>query len=175
MISLIDFKEKCNKDFCLRKTFKSKKCLTEEKQELCYDKYKKKLNDVKMKSLEKDYEWEALKEEIWLRDEGCLYLKIATKEEIKILEQIEGWWLSKYVDGAHLVSRSIAKDHIYNRSNVILLNRYIHSNIDNFIDPFTQKYMGVEGMAKWFTRIMQENKLWPSNYDYFDFKRDLGY
>jgi len=169
-----EFIEKCESGKCLRQTIKSKQCEKETKQIQCYKKYVlKKEKDWKKDHEEKDYEWESLKETIKLRDMSCLFVKIATVQELSILEKKEGWWLQKFIDGAHLISRAEAPSQIYNVNNVILLNRYIHSCLDQFINPLTGESMGIEGKAQWITRIMQENKLWDSNYDYWNFRQDL--
>lgn len=174
IISNDDFIEKCKQGRCLRQTLKSKQCEKEYKQKQCYNKYvDKKTKEWERDHTEKDYRWEDLKKEIIIRDQSCLFIKIATYEELKILEKIEGWWLQKFVDGAHIISRAEAPFQIYNINNVILLNRYIHSCLDKFINPLTNEFMGIEGKALWFTRIMQENKLWNLNYNYWDFKQDL--
>jgi hypothetical protein len=169
-----DFIEKCRSGRCLRQTIKSKQCEKESKQRYCYKKYvAKKEKEYKKQFEDKDYRWEDLKEEIKLRDSSCLFTKIATMDELRILESREDWWISKFIDGAHVVSRAEAPSQIYNVNNVILLNRYIHSKLDQFINPITLEFMGLEGKALWFTRIMQENNLWDSNYDYWNFKKDI--
>jgi len=169
-----DFIGKCREGKCLRQTFKSKQCEKDSKQIQCYKKYvDKKTKEYEKEHTEKDWEWESLKEIIKLRDISCLFIKIATVQELSTLEKKEGWWLQKFTDGAHLISRAEAPSQIYNVNNVILLNRYIHSCLDQFINPLTGESMGIEGKAQWITRIMQENKLWDSNYDYWNFKQDL--
>lgn len=180
-----DFITDCLKGFCNRRTmYNDKTCKTESKHKVCYKKYCEKIQKDKQKLkfkgfnstyeiTEKDYKWEELKEYIKDRDITCLFIKIATLEEMKILESKEGWWLSKFIDGAHIISRAEAPSQIYNKNNVILLNRYVHSMLDNFKNPITEEFIGEEGKALWFTRIMQENRRWSEGYTYWDFKRDL--
>jgi len=174
IIPFEEFQYKCNQQKCSRRTLISPQCIKEIKQKSCYDKFiKQKQKEFDKAFVEKDYEWEQLKEIIKLRDMSCLFVKIATIQELSILEKKEGWWLQKFTDGAHLISRAEAPSQIYNVNNVILLNRYIHSCLDQFINPLTGESMGIEGKAQWITRIMQENKLWDSNYDYWNFRKEL--
>lgn len=174
VISKEDFIEKCKQGKCLRQTLKSKQCEKESKQIQCYDKYVKQKQKDFNKYQDPDYKWEQLKEEIKLRDQGCLVMKILTMQELKIVEQQEGFWLNqKFMDGAHIIPRATAPQHIYLKSNVILMGRFFHSRIDKYFDLITGEFIGIEGSANWWTRIMQQNKLWDSNYDYWNFRKDL--
>jgi hypothetical protein len=173
VISQDDFIEKCKQGRCLRQTLKSKQCEKEYKQKQCYNKYvDKKTKEWERDHTEKDYRWEELKEALKLRDISCLFTKIATFEELRILEQNENWWLSRFIDGAHLIPRSMASRIIYDIDNVILLNRHSHTRLDNFLDLVTGEFIGLEGKKRWIERIMHENKLWDLNYSYEDFYKD---
>ena len=178
MLKIIDedeFIEKCRSGRCLRQTIKSKQCEKESKQRYCYKKYvSKKEKEYKKQFEDKDYRWEDLKEILKLRDMSCLVMKILTTQELNIVEKQDGFWLStKYLDGAHIVARSTSPSNVYNKQNVVLLGRFFHSRIDNGLDLITGEYIGFEGSKRWWARIMQENKLWPLNYDYDQFKKDL--
>lgn len=178
----------CLKGFCNRNTmYNNKTCKTPSKHESCYKKYleqiERKQKKLKFKGfnstpnydiVDKDYRWEELKAYIKERDIICMAYKILTPDELSIVEKQEGWWLNnKFLDGAHIVPRSTLPAHIYNRDNVILLGRFLHSRIDNYLDLVTGEFIGQQGSADWWTRIMQSNKRWPNNYTYWDFKKDL--
>lgn len=176
MIDLSQFKEKCNKGFCSRQTMKSKQCLKESKQELCYDKWKAKLNHIAEKRVikdDEDIEWKMLKESILMRDGCCLMEKIMTAEERSIVEKQEGYWLQKYKDGAHLISRSESPKHIYLESNVIILGRFFHQRLDNYYDLITGEQKDFACKKYWITRIMQQNGYWKEGYTYDDFRKEL--
>lgn len=160
MIDLIEFKQRCNNGKCLRQTIKSKQCLKESKQEQCYEKYKIKLKDYKLKSFEEDYEWKLLKESVKVRDNNeCRFYAIATKEERAIIDRmiLENPKLA-VKDGAHCIARSKCPEMIYDIDNVYTLYRGIHSAIDHFIDPITQKSMSWEQSQNYWKRIIGEQK-----------------
>lgn len=175
VISQDDFIERCKQGRCLRQTLKSKQCEKEYKQKQCYNKYvDKKTKEWERDHTEKDYRWEELKKEIIIRDQSCLALKILTKEELRIVEKQDGFWLSqKFNDGAHIISRSQSPTNIYNIKNVVLLSRFFHSRIDQGLDLITGEFIGFEGSKRWWERIMWENNIWQRNYTYDDFYRDL--
>ncbi len=181
-----DFITDCLKGFCNRKTmYNAKTCKTESKHKVCYKKYCEKIEKDKQKLkfkgfnssyeiIEKDYKWEELKEYIKDRDVTCLVSKILTPDEIAIVEKQNGYWLNnKFIDGAHIIPRSTLPSQIYNRDNVVLIGRFFHSRLDNYLDLITGEFIGQDGMALWWTRIMQQNRRWDEGYTYWDFKRDL--
>jgi hypothetical protein len=163
MIDISQFKEKCNKGFCSRQTMKSKQCLKESKQELCYDKWKAKLNHIAEKRVikdDEDIEWKMLKEEIKIRDNfECRFYQVATKEERKVIDEIlmNNPRLA-VLDGAHVVARSKCKKMIYDNDNVYLLSRYVHGCIDGFIDPITKQSMSWEESQNYWIRIIGQEK-----------------
>jgi len=175
ILSEVDFIEKCREGRCLRQTFKSKQCEKDSKQIQCYKKYvDKKTKEYEKEHIEKDWEWEALKRDLIIRDYSCLVMKILTVQELKIVEQQEGFWLSqKFTDGAHIVSRAQAPKQIYNRSNVILMGRFFHTRIDNGLDLISGEFVGYEGSKRWWEKIMWSNGIWSTNYTYDDFYRDM--
>jgi hypothetical protein len=103
-----------------------------------------------------------------------LSVEILTPDEIAIVEKQNGYWLNnKFIDGAHIIPRSTLPSQIYNRDNVVLIGRFFHSRLDNYLDLITGEFIGQDGMALWWTRIMQQNRRWDEGYTYWDFKRDL--
>jgi hypothetical protein len=178
MLRIIDedeFIEKCRQGRCLRQTFKSKQCEKDFKQIQCYKKYvDKKIKEYEKEHTEKDWEWEDLKRDLVLRDYTCLVMKILTVQELKIVEQQEGFWLSqKFIDGCHIVSRAQSPKNVYNRNNVILMSRFFHARIDNGFDLISGEYVGFEGSKRWWERIMRSNGYWENNYTYDMFYKDI--
>ena len=171
---LEEFRQYCLKGKCLRKTIKSKQCLKYYKQETCFKKYQVNEDKRKIELFEPDYKWLELKEELVFRDGSCLVMKILTPQEISIVEKLDGYWLNnKFVDGAHIKSRAELPKQIYNIKNVVLLGRFFHTRIDNYQDLITGENISKEQVAQWWTRIMQQNNLWPKDYDYWRFRQDL--
>lgn len=176
IISLEDFMNKCKQGRCLGQTIKSKVCQKESKQEDCYKKYvKQQEKKYEKQFVDKDYEWESLKDEIKLRDNNqCMVMKILTIQQIKEVEKQDGFWLSqKYLDGAHIIPRATCPQHVYNRKNVLLVSRFFHTRLDNYLDLISGEFIGMEGMALWWTHIMRMNKRWPDNYTYWNFRKEL--
>lgn len=173
-MELSQFKETCIHGFCLRKTFKSKKCLENSKQESCYQKYIKQLFINYNKNQEKDEEWEKVKREIWKRDKGDLVENAFTNELITVIRK-KWFYLYKKLDGIydcmHLLPRSSHPEFKYDVDNIILGKRFYHSFIDKSLDLISGKY--VKGnRERIITLIMQKNGRWEEGYDYEQFKRD---
>ena len=178
MFKIIDFEKfvlNCQQGKCLRRTLTSKQCQKESKQIKCYNKYKEqKEKEYKKQFEDVDFLWLELKDEIKLRDESCMLEKILTVEEIQIVEKQDDYWLNnKFLDCSHIVPRQSCPNQIYNADNIILLGRMFHSRLDNYCDPVTGIFIGMEGMADWWTRIMQQNERWSGNYDYWHFRKDM--
>jgi len=168
------FIDNCLSDKCIFRNLKSKQCYTEKKQKRCYEKYVEKRKKQFDKSLEKDWRWEDLKQNIIIRDNNeCQCYKILNKEEIKIVEKQEGFWLQRHLDGAHIIPRLSAPNHVYNENNVILLGRFFHSRIDSYLDLISGEFIGLDGAALWWTRIMRANKRWKEDFDYWMFRMKL--
>jgi hypothetical protein len=179
LLKIIDedeFIEKCRQGRCLRQTLKSKQCEKDSKKIQCYKKYvARKTKEYEKQFIEVDYEWEAIKEVIKLRDMSCLVLKCLTTQELLQVEKQDGFWLSqKFVgDGAHIVARRMSPSNVYNVNNVALISRFFHSRLDNGLDLVTGEFIGFEGSKRWWERIMRSAGYWKDNYTYDDFYRDI--
>lgn len=173
MINLEDFIKKCESGFCLRQTIKSKRCITKGKQEDCYKKYilksekdveKRKqikekqkeefINKIKNKEYSQDEEWNQLKERITKRDNNtCRFYATCTNEEKAILDK-SLFGVFKILDGAHYLSRGAFPEYKYFDWNVFLLYRYVHTCLDNMINPFTKKKLSQEEHEQFWRRII---------------------
>jgi hypothetical protein len=162
---LEEFVEKCQSGRCMRNTIQSPQCKKQYKQEQCFDKYTKKLSkdkekrenkfqQAKDKKPEQDEKWIELKKQIMIRDGGeCRFLSILTKEEFEVIKP-NLWGVMKTLDGAHILSRSNRCDLVYDIDNVVLLCRYVHSCLDNGVDPFTQERISKEEVKEYWYRIV---------------------
>lgn len=162
-MELEEFQNKCQSGKCLRNTVQSPQCKKQYKQELCFDKYTKKISKDKEKREQKfqqdkkpeaDERWIELKKQIMIRDGGeCRFLSILTKEEFDMIKS-NLWGVMKTLDGAHIIPRSQKPSLIYDVDNVVLLCRYVHSCLDGGIDPFTQKRISKEEVKEYWYRIV---------------------
>ncbi len=177
MIELEDFIKKCESGFCLRQTLKSKRCKTNSKREDCYKKYTLKsekdiekrkqikenqkeefINRIKNKEYDQDEEWNQLKETIIKRDNNtCRFYSVCTKEEKEILDK-NLYGVFKILDGAHYLQRSIYPEYKYCEWNVYNLFRYVHTCLDNKINPFTKKKLSQEEHEQFWRRIIGDEE-----------------
>lgn len=177
MINLEDFIKKCELGYCLRQTIKSKRCNTKGKQEDCYKKYilksekdveKRKqikekqkeefINKIKNKEYSQDEEWNQLKERITKRDNNtCRFYATCTNEEKAILDK-SLFGVFKILDGAHYLPRSRFPEYKMCDFNVVLLYRYVHTCLDNMINPFTKKKLSQEEHEQFWRRIIGDEE-----------------
>lgn len=179
MVSIENFINKCNKGVCLRGTFKSKRCKLLSKQEVCYEKYIKKLEKDYKKTLGRmnkrymnieqkikdsvDERWKEVKKVVWERDLGqCRLLKVLAIEEwSKVtgeLLEIANTDLYK-LDCAHVLGRGSNPKLKYNVNNVILMHRLFHGRLDLFKNPVTNENISKEQRNLWWIRIVGR-KVW---------------
>lgn len=180
-MDITEFKEKCEKGHCIRNTIKSKKCLTDEKRELCFSKYNRKLvrdsekvktKKPKTKKFKIDEQWEELLKLLWERDgqgdsykkgqcsranwqDYCRLWKCMTRDEKEytLKNHVEDLWLNENLDGAHIVSRKDDPSLKYRLDNVFLLGRLWHSLLDQYKDPITRELITKEKRLEWMMRI----------------------
>ena len=171
MIDLEKFKESCQKKRCLRNTMITPQCPKEYKQEQCYNKFiqkqerdqvkrQEKFEKQKHKEIEVDTKWVEVQKEVWIRDKGqCRFCSILDQK--KYVESIKPhlWGDFKKIDCAHILPRSSYPSLKYEVSNIVLLYRAVHTNIDNFVDPITKKPMTKEEHEQWW-RILVGNELY---------------
>ena len=88
------------------------------------------------------------------------------KNQLKGLYDIYGDKIKIIVTGSALFNT-------FRKGSDSLMGRFFHSRIDNQLDLVTGEPIGMEGMANWWTRIMQENNMWNKDYDYWQFRKDM--
>jgi hypothetical protein len=168
------FINNCNKGFCQRKTIKSKNCLKDYKQELCFNKHMKQIEKDSFKV--EDKEWKDIQVKVKERDKTCLIDKCLVMSELLIIKNKYSslyYTLGKTLDCAHIIPRSEAPHLIYDLNNIILIKRIYHSMLDQSINFFDGKYE--KGFREeMINRIMHSNKLWNDKYNYQQFKKDKG-
>ncbi len=84
---------------------------------------------------------------------SCRLLKILTADEKKQLKRNSNG-LFKILDHAHIIGRNEEPSLKYAVNNIILLNRYSHSNLDKYIHPVTGKCISKEEQLEWWYKIV---------------------
>lgn len=147
------FKEYCLKGICLRKTFKSKRCKFESKQQQCYQQFIK--NQIN-KKYDIDDKWEQVKKEVHKRDNNrCRVLKILSVKEYGLIkDQIKS--SNEILDVCHVISRAQGpqEELYYNSNNLFLAHRLFHSRLDQYKDLITNKSISKEERNTWIIRII---------------------
>jgi hypothetical protein len=103
----------------------------------------------------KDVKWLALKEEVRKRDKGCRLLRVLSAKDHLFLTR-EAGRLVEALDCAHVFGAGAFPHMIYNRKNVVLLNRYSHRLLDEYKNPVNGEPLNKEQHTKWWKRIVGE-------------------
>ena len=116
-----------------------------------------------MKRDSSDIQWRKVKEKVKDRDKGrCRLMSILSLSEAFMLKRNAGSFLDR-IDAAHYRSVSERPDLIYDSNNIVCLNRYSHSNLDDFKDPIDGHSISEDDVERWWRRILSHNK---SQYSY---------
>ena len=162
MLDFDEFKNNCLKGHCARHTIISPQCLKDYKIKKCYnkvlDKIDTRIKDVVEFQTKDILKWKELKATILERDKSCRLFKVCTLEEKEILYSKTCYGNFGILDGAHVFSRGSNLQMKYDIDNVYILSRYAHTCIDNYLNPFTEKYMGKEGNKIFWIKIIGEEK-----------------
>jgi hypothetical protein len=88
--------------------------------------------------------------------------KNLSREEIEIIEK--KMYICKDKDGeviydpAHVIPRSKSRTLAKNLLNIIMLPRYVHSLLDSYKDPITEKSIPKEEVELWWKKILGEER-----------------
>lgn len=111
------------------------------------------------KEFEVDEEWEALKIFIHARDKSCRFLqrlRLERPNDYKyMLQNYPPDLLSTY-DLAHVIRRSKSKKLYYDKENIVLLCRAVHSNLDSYHHPITGVVISKTEVVDWWQWIIGE-------------------
>lgn len=101
-----------------------------------------------------DLQWQKVKEEVRARDKNQdRLLRVLTVKEALLLQKRAPRIQLEKLDAAHIWPVSIYPDLMYDKNNVVLLNRYSHENLDNMRDPITGDSITYEERQAWWERI----------------------
>lgn len=118
----------------------------------------------KQKQYQKDEQWEQIKQGI---GKSCQLVErlyaLGLNDALRELSDNAGWLL-KTVDGAHYKSRSRYPFLIYYPENVVPLNRFSHSMLDQCRDPISGDLITQEEQESWWELILGGERYKRVNY-----------
>ena len=116
---------------------------------------KRKTEKVKNSQSSKvDDKWIAVLEQVRKRDGyRCRLLDKVTEEEKSEIKR-KSYGFHKLLDCAHVFGRGAYPHMKYNVDNVVLLNRYSHSCLDQGRDPITGEQISPERLENWWRFIV---------------------
>lgn len=100
-----------------------------------------------------DPKWVSLKEKIRKRDRGCRFLRVISAKDYLILKKNAGRLMDR-LDSAHVFGAGSFPHMIYEERNVILLNRYSHTQLDNCKHPVYGYDINKEERDSWWRKIV---------------------
>lgn len=113
---------------------------------------------------------EKKKSQFTQKDERWEYIKSGLGKSCRLIERLSelnlndalidlnnnAGWLLKTIDGAHYKSRSRYPFLVYYPDNVVPLNRYSHSMLDQYKDPISGEPISKEEHEEWWQLILGE-------------------
>lgn len=129
-----------------------------------YDKYLKTIKRREEKKGGKgspdDERWQAVREAVWERDEGeCSLMKVLSPVELTLIKKHAPYNLLKTLDPAHCLAKSKYPKLYYKVENIYLLNRYSHSNLDEYRDPIFGLPIKKDEVDYWWNKILRPHGL----------------
>lgn len=110
-----------------------------------------------------DKAWREVKEKVQRRDGNVCRLAraLSIQEYLQLRKEASGA-LGK-CDPAHYISVADRPDLCYEPNNIVQLNHYSHSLLDDFKHPITGKPITAEEQQEWWLRILKTN---PAQYEW---------
>jgi hypothetical protein len=106
-----------------------------------------------------DSDWESVRAYVFERDgHKCRLWSILTTEEKDFFKECGGY-LTKTLDPAHIIPRSISSNLYYIPENIITLDRIFHSRLDNQVCPLSGLPIKKEDIDDWWIRIVGK-RIW---------------
>lgn len=160
-----------NRGFCVNDVskIKRKNSLSLTQLQSKYTKYVHSLEKVKVrrnklrdkskllertKQLKVDFSWDNVCEVVTKRDKGkCRLIECLDYDEYQELKKNAGP-LKNIIDHAHVIRRTQSLKLKYDSDNIVLLNRFSHSMLDQYRNPLNGKPISKEETVLWWTRII---------------------
>jgi len=125
-----------------------------------YQKYeksqtRKQEKTVTRKGTSQDIRWTSTKKELWdKKGRTCVLCSILTEEESQLLV-INDIFNLKTIDPAHVLGKGAFPKAYYYEKNLVPLNRYSHSMLDQQKCPLTGKTISKKEWVHWWNRILK--------------------
>lgn len=113
-----------------------------------------------------DQKWQEVKNIVVKRDKFDRLQKVLTPAEYKIVKRNAGPLINT-LDPAHYLPAGQYPDLIYKSYNIVLLNRWSHSQLDACRDPVNGTPISLEERDNWWIRILKGNS---NQYNYLKYK-----
>lgn len=105
-----------------------------------------------------DRNWKEVKEEVVKRDKGVdRMMRVLSILDYVKLKKNAGSFIN-IIDPAHIISVSASSKIMYEKSNIISLNRFSHSNLDSYRDPIDGHSITKEEVRDWWLKLLKANK-----------------
>jgi len=153
---------------CVDDISKPNKPINERRLQSKYEKYVSKEEKKKIRQKEKtkkvNDEWDDLKQQVLDRDgPECQFLSMV-KRELGLqtygkIVQRAGVKMINQIDLAHIFPRSTHPELKYDSDNVIFVNRYCHSLLDEFKSPITEERITVEDKTNFFLLMLPKDRI----------------
>jgi len=105
-----------------------------------------------------DKEWKKVKDVVYERDDNkCRLTKVLNIIEALTLQRNAGPYL-KTIDPAHYLAVSERPDLCYDENNIVCLNHYSHSNLDDCKSPIDGHHISMKEVDEWWKRILKGNE-----------------
>lgn len=148
---------------CPNQLAKPNHCLTERELQSKWSSYQKaqtKQSTKQTKGTYDDSKWVQVCEEVDRRDRNkCRFLSkllIDNPGDYRYIIQTCPCTLIQKLDHAHIISRSESAGLYYEKDNIILLSRVIHSRIDQYLHPITGRSITSDERDSWWKYIISE-------------------
>lgn len=151
--------------YCVDSVGVPKNGFTERQLKYKYEKYvikeERKLNNVNKKKyqkreIKKDVEWERVRAEAFaLNPNAEEFWESLNAEEYKIMKRMCKGEFGK-LDPCHIFGKGSYPNGKYIVENIIIAPRYFHTKMDNYINPFTNKFMSAKERDEIWKKIIGE-------------------
>jgi hypothetical protein len=141
------------------KTQYEKYLQAEEKKVQFKQRYISKNNDKIQQKIDnnefEDKQWIEVCKQVDIRDNNkCRLIKVLSYIELQELKTNVQKYMLEQIDHAHIISRGNDSSLIYVVENIICLNRYSHSNLDQYRNPINGKQIDKDEWLNWWYKIV---------------------